>query len=520
MLLVTTAILCMSAYPATAFAYDVPTTVHIGLTTIGSNMTSVSISNQSITVGAEENGVYVDGGTLQSDSGFTMTVGGGTYGTISQIYTSYEMAKDNADAVENAIPAYVGAGQWRVYIKGLNGKQITEKTGLPAEDVASTANMILIQSNGKTIALTNGITPQFGAADQYGIITIAGKQYRGKIQCTRVNSGNIMPVNAISMEEYLYGVVPAEMPPSYAAEALKAQAVAARTYTITKMKAHAENGYELCDAVHCQAYKGKEAEQPATNSAVDATKGKVIYYNGSPIEAVFFASSGGYTENSQDIWTAPVEYLKAVPDTYEVDTNKWTKEFTAEQLTNLTASKGDNIGQVTDMVISKVSLGGRVQELKLVGTSGTKVLTKDAIRTYFSSLGGSLPSKMFTINGKGGGADTVVMIDKIQVKKSDTLQDNGNLAQTAVNNGNTIAQGGQYIVENLSAQPVEQEAVTVVGASNDTISTKNGTGLFVIEGKGNGHGVGMSQKGAQGMALQGGDFESILKHYYTGVTIE
>lgn len=513
-LLAATAILCMGGYSQKVFAHDVPATVHIGLTAIGSDMSSVSIANQMITVGAEENGVYVDGGTLQSESGFTMAVGSGTYGAIAQTYTSYEMAKENADAVENAVPAYVGGGQWKVYIKGLTGTEINQKTGLPAEDVASVANMILIQSSGETMALTNIITPQFGAADQEGILTVAQKQYRGRLQCTRVNGGNITPVNAISMEEYLYGVVPAEIPPGYAPEALKAQAVAARTYTITKMKAHSENGYELCDAVHCQVYKGKEAEQPSTNTAVDETKGKVIYYNGTPIEAVFFASSGGYTENSQDIWTAPVEYLKAVPDTYEVDTNTWTREFTAAQLTNLTTAKGDNIGQVTDMVISKVSLGGRVQELKLVGTSGTRVLTKDEIRTYFSSLGGSLPSKMFTINGKGGGASTAVMIDKIQPKSAEALQENTVLPQSTVN------QQQQAVSTNTQQTAVEQEAVNVVGASNDAVSTNNGTGVFVIEGKGNGHGVGMSQKGAQGMALQGSDYEGILKHYYTGVTIE
>jgi len=214
--------------------------------------------------------------------------------------------------------------------------------------------------NRKTIFITNMITPQFGAADNdTGVITINNKEYRGKIQPTRVNGGSIIPVNAVSIEEYLYGVVPSEMSPSYAEEALKAQAVAARTYAIKKMdmKVHENKGYDLCDGTHCQSYKGKSAEFPATNAAVDATKGLVIYHKGEPIEAVFFASSGGYTENSEDIWTAPLPYLKAVPDVYEVDTNTWTKKITATQLTNLTSAKGDNIGQVTDMVISKVSLG-------------------------------------------------------------------------------------------------------------------------------------------------------------------
>ena len=84
----------------------------------------------------------------------------------------------------------------------------------------------------------------------------------------------------------------------------------------------------------------------------------------------------------------------------------------------------------------------------------------------------------------------------------------------------TVNQQQQAVSTNTQQTAVEQEAVNVVGASNDAVSTNNGTGVFVIEGKGNGHGVGMSQKGAQGMALQGSDYEGILKHYYTGVTIE
>ena len=269
----------------------------------------------------------------------------------------------------------------------------------------------LIQSNGKTIALTNTITPQFGAADNDDeTITINNKQYRGKIQPTRVNGGSIVPVNAVNIEHYLYGVLPGEMSPSFATEALKAQAVASRTYALKKidMKAHTTSGYDICDSTHCQSYKGKSSEFDATNVAVDATKGLVMYYQGEPIESVFFASSGGYTENSEDIWTSPLPYLKAVPDVYEIDTNTWTKKFTAAQLTNLTSSKGDNIGQVTDLVLSKIALGGRVQELKIVGTSGTKVLTKDQVRTYFSSLSGTFPSKMFTINGRGNGSKTSV----------------------------------------------------------------------------------------------------------------
>lgn len=564
-LLFVIAILC-SIWTIPAFAYTMPETVHIGLSNIGS---AITLSNKTITIGAEENGVYISGGILQSDKGFTFAAGNGTYGAITQYYDSYEAAKQQANTIKNALPAYTGGGKWQLYVSGMTGDQLRQKTGLPTENVASVSNMILIQSNGKTIALTNLITPQFGAANSDdSIITINNKQYRGKIQPTRVKGGNIVPVNAVSIEDYLYGVIPCEMSPSYAAEALKAQAVAARTYAVKKieMKAHTEKGYDLCDGTHCQAYKGKEAEHPETNSAVDATKGLLIYYQGEPIESVFFASSGGYTENSEDIWTAPLPYLKAVPDVYEVDTNTWKKQFTAAQLTNLTSAKGDNIGQVTDLVISKISLGGRVQELKIVGTKGTKVLTKLQICSYLSGL----PTKMFTINGKGSGAKTTVSMNVAQsatpITTTPVTTPSQNIPVPS-NTGDSIADNyvigsdaplttdlepfsveTNYVTNNIplpdinripatlpdfTTTPTTQntpvtentpatkvENVTVTAASTGAISTNNGTGVFTIEGKGNGHGAGMSQKGAQGMALQGNDFLTILHHYYTNVTIQ
>ncbi len=532
MLLTAIVMLCSSIGNITAFAYTVPETIHIGLSNIGS---AITLSNKSINVGAEENGTYVSGGTIKSEKGFTFSAGSGTYGAVSLYYDNYESAKQNAATIANALPAYTGGGKWQIYVSGMTGEQVRQKTGLPAENVSSVSNMILVQSGGKTIFITNMITPQFGAADNdTGVITINNKEYRGKIQPTRVNGGSIIPVNAVSIEEYLYGVVPSEMSPSYAEEALKAQAVAARTYAIKKMdmKVHENKGYDLCDGTHCQSYKGKSAEFPATNAAVDATKGLVIYHKGEPIEAVFFASSGGYTENSEDIWTAPLPYLKAVPDVYEVDTNTWTKKITAAQLTNLASAKGDNIGQVTDMVISKVSLGGRIQELKLVGTKGTKVLTRDQVRTYFSSLNGSFPSKMFTINGKGGGPKTTVSMNTRQLSDVSDAANVTNSPEESIADNYVIGSDSLLFpeletynttptnVSNNVTSAVMQRNVTVTGASSGAVSTNNGTGVFVIEGKGNGHGAGLSQKGAQGLALQGSDFLSILYHYYTDVTIE
>ena len=100
-----------------------------------------------ITIGAEENGNYISGGTLKSEKGFTFASGSGTYAAVSLYYDSYDAAKQKADTISNALPAYTGGGKWQIYVSGTTGDQLRQKTGLACENVSSTANMILIHIN-------------------------------------------------------------------------------------------------------------------------------------------------------------------------------------------------------------------------------------------------------------------------------------------------------------------------------------------------------------------------------------
>ena len=338
-------------------------------------------------------------------------------------------------------------------------------------------------------------------------------------------------VNVVDLEEYLYGVIPAEMPASYGEEALKAQTLAARTYAMTKLNAHKSSGYELCDTINCQVYKGYSGENSKTNAIVDETEGEIICYNGTPIEAVFSASTGGYTENSENVWNSVVPYLRAVPEVGEYGNNTWTKTLTLSQLDSLLSAKGENIGSAQDIVITKISTGGRVQEMKIVGTSGSVTLTKENIRTYFSGACGSLPSKMFTINGKGGDPSSGSRSVQRQATKSSST---GSLTSSAAANGITAKTEGTLSAmngKNLKLDGLSVSENTNSNQNTPVISTEDyqiydvnistvENGTFVFEGSGNGHGVGLSQNGAQGMAQQGYSYEEIIKHYYTGVTIE
>lgn len=140
-----------------------------------------------------------------------------------------------------------------------------------------------------------------------------GRSYRGQLQVSVV-SGKLRAINHVGLEQYLYGVVPAEVPYTWPDEALKAQAVAARSYALSQL----QNGpFDLYSDVRSQVYRGVAQEKPTTNAAVDATAGEVVLYDGKVAKTFFFSTSGGRTMSAADAWGEPVPYLLSVPDPYD-----------------------------------------------------------------------------------------------------------------------------------------------------------------------------------------------------------
>ena len=325
-----------------------------------------------------------------------------------------------------------------------------------------------------------------------GMITLDGVVYRGGVDFMRLGGSGVTAVNVVSIEEYLFSVVPSEMPASWHPEALKAQAVAARTFALHSLsRGSRHTGFDLCSLTCCQVYRGIEREHEATTQAVLATAGLAIYFNGQLIEAVYSASSGGMTENSENVWVEARPYLRSVPDIHEFEPVIWARSFTLTELTNLLAQNNRAIGSATGISIGSTHPSGRVESLIIHGTGGQVVLTREEIRTFFaSSAEGSLMSRNFTIGGGGQQPQ----------------------ASVAVFDGNQIINiplYGSYVitVSGITKYQGIQAPAPVL------------TGDIVITGRGFGHGVGMSQRGAEGMARRGYTFREILTHFYTGVTI-
>jgi len=213
------------------------------------------------------------------------------------------------------------------------------------------------------------------------------------------------------------------------------------------------------------------------------------------ILAVYFASSGGVTDYSQNVWSQARPYLRAVRSVAEFNPPEWERTFTMAQLTTAANSAGGNIGTATGMSISRTSPLGRVQELTIYGTSGQWRVSGEAIRNFFAPAGGALMGRNFYLVGAGGSPAVVSVTDGHNTA-------NGGLADFNL--------PGQfvYVFDGHSMRRVESSPPRPVSGSSVT-----------LRGSGWGHGVGMSQRGAQGMALLGYSYREILLHYYTGVEI-
>jgi SpoIID/LytB domain protein len=305
------------------------------------------------------------------------------------------------------------------------------------------------------------------------------KEYRGEIEFVFNKKLNgLIPINTVNIEEYVFGVVAAEMPSTFPVEALKTQATIARTYAMKSLGKHRQWGYDVCDAQHCQVYGGVRAERERTNAATEATMGAVLTYKKKPIEAVFSSNCGGFTQSSREAGWFPNDYLQPVSDYKDFDTDnlqpyhlkellqqtreaysrffrnvspaafRWSRYVDEEQLRAIVKAKKD-IGEIKAVVPLKRGISGYVNGVRIVGARGDLILNKEN-----------------------------------EIKRSLAL---GMLRST------------YFMVEPV----LEKGAVKA----------------FIFYGGGWGHGVGLCQTGTGGRAEAGQAFDEILKHYYTGAQL-
>lgn len=263
----------------------------------------------------------------------------------------------------------------------------------------------------------------------------------------RVYRENKKVIERVPIEEYVVGVVSGEMPVTFESEALKAQAVASRSYVMHQMESARDKDYDVVDSVTNQVYLDNEQLKNnwgndytekinKVKKAVLETSGEYLEYDGEVVDAMFFSTSVGYTENSEDIFSSEVPYLRSV------------------------SSDWDSISPVFE---------------------DSKTFT---LKEFYSSL-------------------NLEYSEKLEIKVTETTN-TGRVKKIIINNKEF---SGKEICSKLKLRSTYFEI-------------KNNSDSIIIYTKGYGHGVGMSQYGAQGMALKGYSYEEILKHYYSGVTIK
>ena len=263
------------------------------------------------------------------------------------------------------------------------------------------------------------------------------------ISVMRTNTGEI---EEISLEQYVVSVVASEVPAKFEIEAIKAQAVAARTYIIEKIMHSTDEEYDVTDTVNHQVYKNYDELREAwgvdyswkinkITQAVNETRGEILTYEGNPITAAFFSTSNGYTENAEDYWQNEIPYLKSVQSPWD----EQSPEYMEQEIFQ--------INEVTERL----------------------------------------------------GLENAIQLEVGNITRTDS-----NRIREITINGKTFT--GREIREKLNLR------------SNDfTIELKGDHAIFTTRGFG--HGVGMSQYGANGMAKEGRTYEDIVKHYYQGIDI-
>jgi stage II sporulation protein D len=212
-------------------------------------------------------------------------------------------------------------------------------------------------------------------------VKVNGLSYRGEIGVSTVD-GQIFVINSLDLEEYLYGVIPREISPSWPEQALKTQAVAARTYALYHMIMRKHEIYDVFSTTSSQVYGGKVSEHPSAIRAVDQTKGEVLICNGKLVLALYHANSGGRTEQMGNVWPGGYTYLKSVKDDFSIKRPgySWDKKLEMAEIEKCFKKFGLDISSIVNIVPVERAESGRIKKLEIIHESGSFFLSGNSFR--------------------------------------------------------------------------------------------------------------------------------------------
>jgi stage II sporulation protein D len=438
--------------------------------------------------------------------------------------------------------------------------------------LASDANMTLVDASkkkhslGKSAVLVKSgshaavgksryALPVRVVSDKGGLLKYGGRSYRGAMLLDK----SFALVNVLGLEDYVKGVLPAEIGSLRSWEYLRVQAIISRTYVLRRSMSRSSRGYDVVDTASDQVYRGAGSETALTNRAVDDTAGEVVTYGGDLAFTPFHSDSGGHTADNAHVWGSRVPYLRGVRELaeYKSPNHEWTFKLTPAQARSVLSKLKLNVGDVKEIKVSEVDAGGRAVSLTFRGANGkSAAVDADSLR---NAVGVNLMKSTMLINGAVKTSKAAPQTTKSTATVLPTLtapSDDDTLSQMTSegifttyelmdmlrnpdSKKNYLAIGLQRRASKAKASKKadvpalsEFSAPKAAKASKEKTASVRKTGVeagyvipfengaFVFRGSGWGHGVGLSQWGAMALAEQGWKAEAILGHYYPGAKVK
>lgn len=271
------------------------------------------------------------------------------------------------------LPAVTVSGNSGVSLSSAEGRPIAKKSVAPVEIVSGPGGLVI---NGKKTDLRRLIV---SSAD--GTIRVNDLAVGGILQI-RLQRDGLRVVNELDLEEYLKGVVPVEISPDWNPEALKVQAIIARTYALHQKRANPGKEYDLLATTDDQLYAGRAKERPAANQAVAATRGWILTYDGEPILAAYHSTSAGPTEDAAEVWGMDLPYLKGVSCPFDLNSPyyRWTRAIPMDRVQEDFLKAGYSVGTIASVTPFHWTRAGRIDQLRILHSNGDLILKAGEFR--------------------------------------------------------------------------------------------------------------------------------------------
>lgn len=461
---------------------------------------------------------------FDADPGGSTAVIGYYHLELPNTYASFSEAQAAAGGYADGFPAWI-SDRYVVRIGAYTSKDAAQNAqselGLSSTTIVGTSSSGITMTKTKTAKVlfqfdsagTQIFAVNPGLDDTTKTQTwFKGYRYYGAFLYERIGGLNLTVSNYLSMEDYIKGILPYEMSSSWPLEALKAQAVCARNYTLVSTgNRHTSQHFDICNTTCCQVYRGTNSATANTDRAVEETKGVYAYYQGKLAQTYYYSSNGGASEDVRNVWggNSNLPYLSGVKDPYEatiestIPNYRWSVSFLSDNLTSLLQSKGYQCSTIVDLKVTEYTPLGNVLSIAFVDSNGaTFPFSRERARTILG-----LRSMRFTITGGGSSSGT----GSYYVDETGTVSGLSGLWSIGEGGAKTqLSSSGLYAITASGSE-------ALVAAS--TGGSSSGSGLFTINGSGNGHHVGLSQWGAYAMAKQGKTYQDILTFYFTGIDV-